>query len=396
VSAVPAAGLVPPLAPRASVRGSVYSGLAARAAASGQLAPLHIGDTWLSPPPGARVQDLDPSVWPEVHRYAPVPGLPALREALAARATERAGVPTLPEQVVVTAGATGGLSTALGAMVREGDDVLILSPAWPLFAGMLPGLGARAIHVPATDGFARGDSAPAWAAAATSALEAARTPRTVAIYVASPSNPAGVVLRRPVLEAIAAFARAHGLWIVSDEVYADLVYADVEVVPLRALAPERTLEASSLSKAFGIAGYRVGYVIAPPELAAAVARLATYSAYCAPTPGQAAGLAALGPAGEAWLEHARAAYAEIGAEAAAQLGLPAPEGATFLWVDVAAGLDDRGVEGFLTDLADEGVLVAPGEVFGPWPHHVRVCFTSAPPEVTRRGVATLARRLRLG
>jgi aspartate/methionine/tyrosine aminotransferase len=83
----------------------------------------------------------------------------------------------------------------------------------------------------------------------------------------------------------------------------------------------------------------------------------------------------------------------VGEKAAARLGEPAPQGSTFLFLDVASALDERGLPGLLDRCAERGVLVAPGPSFGPFPHHIRVCFTCAPPEVVLRGVEALAQVL---
>ncbi|NBB93735.1 MAG: pyridoxal phosphate-dependent aminotransferase, partial [Gammaproteobacteria bacterium] len=91
--------------------------------------------------------------------------------------------------------------------------------------------------------------------------------------------------------------------------------------------------------------------------------------------------------------NAREKYAKLGRDAAEALGLPAPKGSTFLFPDVSHALDDRGLDGILGDLAEAGVLVAPGPSFGPYEHNVRICFTAAPPDDIRRGVDILASKL---
>ena len=90
------------------------------------------------------------------------------------------------------------------------------------------------------------------------------------------------------------------------------------------------------------------------------------------------------------METAREKYGELGRQAASRLGVPAPEGSTFLFLDVGSRLDERGLLGFLEDCADRRLLVAPGPSFGPYPNHIRVCFTSAEPEVVLRGIEVLA------
>jgi N-succinyldiaminopimelate aminotransferase len=124
-----------------------------------------------------------------------------------------------------------------------------------------------------------------------------------------------------------------------------------------------------------------------------VQKIGTHTFYSTPTASQLVALRALTQA-DGWLASTRARYAEMGRDAAAALGLPAPEGSTFLFLDVGDVLDTRGLDGFLSDCANRGLLLAPGPSFGPYPTHVRLCFTAAPPDVIRRGVAALAALLR--
>ena len=100
--------------------------------------------------------------------------------------------------------------------------------------------------------------------------------------------------------------------------------------------------------------------------------------------------------GDGWPSETRAADARLGAEAAEILGVEAPEGSTFLFLDVAERLGEGGLGGFLEECVEHGLFLAPGPSFGPYPTHVRVCFTATPPEVTRRGMKALARVLGTG
>jgi N-succinyldiaminopimelate aminotransferase len=124
-------------------------------------------------------------------------------------------------------------------------------------------------------------------------------------------------------------------------------------------------------------------------------KVGTHTFYAAPTASQLACCNLLeNPArSRAWLEAARAGYVEMGNYAAQRLGVDPPGGSTFLFVDVAPYLGEHGLQGFLLDSSEHGVFVAPGPSFGPYPTHVRVCFTAAPPDVTRRGIDVLAKLL---
>ena len=188
------------------------------------------------------------------------------------------------------------------------------------------------------------------------------------------------------------WAESEGLWILSDEVYEDYVYAG-EHVYCRALAPERTLSVHSFSKAFGMAGNRCCYVLGPENVIAELCKVSLHSFYSTPTAAQLAALRALDGRGDAWIAQVKPEYEKLGNRAAARLGVPPPQGSTFLFLDVAAHLGPRGLMGFLEDGADRGLFLAPGPSFGPYPTHVRLCFTSAPPDIVERGVDVLARML---
>jgi N-succinyldiaminopimelate aminotransferase len=139
-----------------------------------------------------------------------------------------------------------------------------------------------------------------------------------------------------------------------------------------------------------MAGYRCGYVVGPHEVMPVLTRVSTHAFYSTPTPSQAAACVVLDGRGDEWIARARAQYADTGRRAAARLGVASPDGSTFLWLDVAKHLGDRGLEGFLEECADEGLCLAPGTSFGPYPSHVRLCYTAQPPDAVMRGVERLA------
>jgi len=367
------------------IRGSIFTALAEKLRAfKGEVYPLHVGDTWLEPVEGARMEDLRVAEHPGMHRYSQPEGLPRLVDLLAARATATTGVAHERRSVLVTTGATGALGAILGAILHPGDEVLLLAPYWPLIEGIVRAFHGVPVDVPF---FGRADSSET----AIECLEPLRGPRTAAIYLNTPNNPTGRVIPRPWLEAIVAWAERNRLWIVADEVYENLVYG-AEHTWTRSLAPERTFSAHSFSKGWAMAGNRCGWVLGPAAHMAELRKVGTHTFYAAPTASQLAvcNLLEDRDRSRAWLEAARAGYVEMGTYAAERLGVEPPAGSTFLFLDIAPALDERGLQGFLLDCGERGVFVAPGPSFGPYPTHIRVCFTAAPPEVTRRGIDVLA------
>ncbi len=370
--------------------GAVYSPFADRVHDHpGPLYPLHVGDTWLEPFEGGRMQDLSVEQYPGMHRYCDTRGVPELVDAVVGKVRARNQLPCERDTTLICAGATGALSCAVGATLRPGDEVLILAPFWPLIRGIVQTFGGVPVEVPFYD---RVDSAEA-------AVEAVREklgPATVALYVSTPSNPTGRVLPESWLVALAEFARAENLWLLSDEVYEDFVYQAARGAhfSMGRVAPERTISVYSFSKAFGMAGNRTGYLVGPREAVDQARKLATHTFYSAPTAGQLAGLRAL-ESGAGWVEHARDTYREVSQRVASILNVPEPEGSTFFFLDVSSRLDERGIAGFLEDCFEDGVMVAPGQSsgrdYGSW---VRLCYTAMPPDRVAEAVTLLAARLR--
>lgn len=363
--------------------GAVFSRIAHRLAShQGEIFPLHVGDTWMEPMDGARMEDLRVAEHPGLHRYTDPQGSPALIGAVVEKLRAVNGLAAERANVLIAAGATGALGAAVGMLAEPGEEVIVLSPFWPLIRGIVQAFRATPVEAPF---YGRVRSA-------SDAVEAIRphiSPRTVAIYVSTPSNPTGLVLPADQLAAIAELAREHDLWILSDEVYEEYVY-EGEHCSIARFAPERTLSAFSFSKAYGMAGNRTGYLVGPAPALASCRKVSTHTFYSAPTSGQLAGLRALRDGGS-WLAEARSRYREAGYHAADTLGLPRPQGSTFLFLDLSALMDQRGIFGFLEDALDDGLVLAPGPSFGQgFESFARICFTSAPPD----RVAEAVRRLR--
>ncbi len=279
---------------------------------AGPLFPLHVGDTWLEPAVGARMEDLREADFPGLHRYGPTGGIAALADAIVQKLGEKNRLAVARDQVLVTAGATSGLACAVAALCDPGEEVLICAPFWPLIRGIVRAQHATPVEVPFFDRVAS-------SAEALAALDAKRTGRTVALYFSNPSNPTGRVLPPDQVEALATWARRHDLWILSDEVYDEFVYCAEHASTAR-FAPERTLSAFSFSKSYGMAGNRAGYLVGPAAVIAEAHKVSVHSAYHAPTAAQLAALRAL-EGGADWVKNARESYAQVGREAAALLGL---------------------------------------------------------------------------
>ncbi|HEY2738706.1 MAG TPA: pyridoxal phosphate-dependent aminotransferase, partial [Thermoanaerobaculia bacterium] len=287
------------------ISGAVYSALAHRLASfPGEVYPLHVGDTWMEPPEGCRMEDLTVAQYPGMHRYASPQGMPALIDALVEQTRERSGVATERENILVATGATGGLGAVAGAILTPGDEVLQLAPHWPLITGIIRSFHGVPVDVPF---FGAADSPET----AVDTVREKLTARTAALYLNTPSNPAGQVIPRPWIEALVAWAQSENLWIISDEVYEDYVY-NGEHTYTRPLAPERTFAAHSFSKAYGMAGNRCGHIVGPAAAMPELRKIGLHSFYSTPTASQLAALRVLGSPGAPWIAKAREQYRKAG------------------------------------------------------------------------------------
>lgn len=294
--------------------------------------------------------------------YAAVPGIAPLRAAIAERITERTGVPTRPQNVVITPGGQAGLFAAHLAALDPGDAAMFVDPYYATYPGTIRGAGGHAVPVAAhaEDGFQPRRVALEAAAAGT-------TPRSLLIN--TPNNPTGVVYSDTTLQEICAFAADRALWLISDEVYDTQVWSGAHRSP-RALPgmADRTLVVGSMSKSHAMTGSRIGWVVGPEAAIAQIANMATHTTYGVPGYIQDAALFALnqGPAFEAeiaapFARRRAAVLAQIGAQSVVKA---TPSGGTmYLMLDIrATGLSG---ETFANQLLDaHQIAVMPGESFG--------------------------------
>ncbi len=374
--------------------------LARLAARGDELIPLHIGDTHLPPPEGARrvLADLDPEDV-TLHRYGPTVGLAQLREAIACVLSRR-GIDVDPtNEVLVGNGGTHALFCAARVVLDPGDEVILAAPYWPLAPGIFTACGALPVEAPLTQRLYEDPSLDPAAL-----LASVLGPRTKAVYFISPNNPDGKVLTKAQLERIAAFAREHDLWIFADEVYADIVFANGDestapsIVSVDPTIRDRTIALHSLSKSHALAGLRVGFVTAPGDVVSAARRVSTHTAFNVSVAMQRAAASALGDA--TFPSAARSAYREardaaLAAFQDAPIRFHVAEGATYLFLDFSPAIAERGGDrpllAILERAVDRGVLLAPGDAFGAEyaSSFARLCFTSVPPARVVAGIERL-------
>lgn len=219
---------------------------------------LSIGEPDL-PPPASVIDKAASSMRSGRTRYAAGQGEPETLLAIADHLTRRSGFRVTPEQVLFTAGTQNGLCTALLTLVQAGDEVLVPDPYYATYEGLVAASGATFVPVPTLpeDNFH----------VTAQAIENAITTRTKVLLLNTPSNPTGAVLSVSEIDAIGEVCERHDLWIICDEVYADMTYDAPFCSPFdRPHLRDRTLAVSSISKSHALPGFRAGWVASHPDV----------------------------------------------------------------------------------------------------------------------------------
>lgn len=351
-------------------------------AAGHHVVKLSIGEPDFGAPPAVR------AAMREVMDGRPLPytaalGLPKLRETIANYYLTKHGVTVDPARIAVTTGASGALLLATAATTDPGDEVIIADPSYPCNRELVHTFGGTIVSLATT-----ADSRYQLDARS---VAAAWTDRTVAVMVASPSNPTGTSVSSEELDAVCALARSRGAWRIIDEIYLDLADPSVDGTPARtalALDPD-AIVIGSFSKYFGMTGWRLGWMVLPEPLVAPIEKLAMNYFLCASTPVQHAAVAAFSPesiaVSEGRREELRARRALVlDGLAALNLVVPVvPDGAFYVYFDVSStGLD---AWTFCERVLDEAhVALTPGRDFaqGTANSHVRLSYAASRDELT--------------
>lgn len=306
-------------------------------------------------------------------RYTPAAGLPVLREAIAAKTLRDSDLEIDPSRVIVTNGGKQAVYQAFQAVVNPGDEVLLPAPYWTTYPEAIRLADGVPVEV-----FAGADQEYK---VTVDQLEAARTDRTTALVFVSPSNPTGSVYSHEETRAIGEWAVEHGIWIISDEIYQNLVYEGARAVSIVEAVPDaanQTILVNGVAKTYAMTGWRLGWMVGPADAIKIAANLQSHLCSNVNNIAQRAALAALtGPQDE--VEQMRQAFDRRRRVIVDELSkiegvtVPRPLGAFYAYPDVTGllGREWRGkrVETSL-ELADlildeAEVAVVPGEAFGP-------------------------------
>jgi aspartate/methionine/tyrosine aminotransferase len=334
------------------------------------------------PPPGHILDAFMAASRAGHNRYTATEGISPLREALAEKLRRVNNIQRGADEILVTPGGIPGLFLAFMGAAQAGDEILIPDPGWPDYLGGLASLGIHtvpyALHAPAY----KPD---------VDELTGLLTERTRAIVLNCPGNPTGQLLSDAEMQVLCEWAVDHDLWIISDEVYDQIVFAGRALSPAQ-WVPDRTLGVYSFSKTYAMTGWRLGYMTGPRWAIDSLTRVAMGAWSSVSEPLQYAGLAALtGP--QDVVEMMRSAYQRRrdlaeGILRSFDMETSHPDGAFYLLARIGTALPSRAFA--LRLLEEEGVAVAPGSAFGENAEHwVRISLASSEEALTE-GLARMA------
>jgi aspartate/methionine/tyrosine aminotransferase len=325
------------------------------------------------------------------NQYAPSRGLPALREAIAAHYGRHHAEPLDASQICVTSGATEAIGAAILASVTPGDEAIIFTPAYDCYAPMIRRAGGTVREIALQP--------PGWRIER-DAVAAAIGPKTRVLVLNNPHNPTGRLFDAEELAIIADLASAHDLAVISDEVWEHILLDGRRFTPLASLPgmAERTIKAGSAGKIFSLTGWKVGWLVAAPEMASVAARAHQFLTF-ATAPNLQAAVACGLSEGDCWIAPMRSAFAAArdrmteGLRGAGYAVLD-PASTYFLCVDLqASGLNCDDEAFAMAAVEQAGVAVVPLSAFAeddPPRHLVRLCFAKRD-ETIDAGVAAMAR-----
>ena len=350
--------------------GKVMAAAKAREAAGERILHLERGEPDFDTPPHI-VEALGAAARAGETHYPDPRGTLALRSALVEKLARENGTICEPDDVVITAGGTHALFCAFQALLGPGDELLVLSPHWMAIPKLVAYcVGASHRTMPAYLEILERRWSPADFAAR---LRAELRPATRGIYLNSPNNPTGAVLSREYLAALAEVAIERDLWVVSDEAYEHILFDDARHVSIAGLPgmAARTIGTYTYSKSYAMTGWRVGYVVSPPELRTVMGPiLSFYTTHGVfPSVQSAARVATTGP--QDLVEHMRRSYQErrdlliAGLAGQTAVRVPVPQGAFYAFPDVSAARGAGDIWTLVNEWLAMGVAVLPGTAFGP-------------------------------
>ena len=353
-----------------------------------KLIPFHLGDTHMQPFFNLPVDDSFLEKYKNHNRYCNTFGVAGLRKVLAQKVNEDNDFNITSNNIMITNGAVNALNAAIFSIMNPGEEILVLTPCWPFFQGIVKMAEGIIKEVPfyfgLYDNYENSDFD------IEEYLQKHISDKTVAIYLNTPNNPSGKVLTKEQLQTIARVVKKNKLWLISDEAYESFVYdgeKHYSIANFENIMPQ-TITVFSFAKMFMVAGYRLGYIAGCPEVLDMINKVLVHQIYSAPSILQYMMIEPV-KTRHKWLPDLKKHYEETRNTAWNRLAVKTnkPQAGYFLFFSLKPYLENRTFDELFEEILNTGVALTPGVSFGKdFAGYARLCFTSVDEDKLIRGI----------
>jgi aspartate/methionine/tyrosine aminotransferase len=371
------------------IKGAVFEKFRAKMRDYGpDLVRFHIGDSYLTPVYPLPLSLSFLNEYQRFSKYGNTFGIEEIRDVLSIKLKEDNQLTVRPDNILMTTGATNALSIAVHSLLEPGEEILMLTPCWPIFPGIIHSAQAIPVEVPFYMDLYKNPNLDI-----KNHVEKFISKKTVAIYLNTPNNPSGKVLNKHQLQQIAEIAKLHHLWVISDEAYDGLTFDGrdhVSIASIPNMFPQ-CITVFTFSKIFMFAGLRLGYAVATKDMIKNLNKLLVHQIY-SPTILTQQMMIQPVKTRKQWREKVRTHYQGLRDQFIKQSGLSLikPEATYFIFFPIKEYLKGRDYDTVVTSCFENGVSVAPGIDFGKdFGMYLRICFTGESPDRLEKGIERL-------
>jgi len=375
------------------IKGAVFEKYRTKMADYGPgLVRFHIGDSYMPPIYPIPVDQNFLNQNQDFSRYGNTFGIEPLRDVLSHKLNQDNHFDVIKNNILVTTGATNALSAAVHSLLEPDEEILVLTPCWPIFPGIIHSAQAKLIEVPLYVHLYKNPDMDI-----KEHLNKSISSKTVAIYINTPNNPSGKVLSHHQLKQIAEIAGQHQLWIISDEAYDGLTFDGHEHISIATLPAmfHQTISVFTFSKIFMFAGLRLGYAVGNEETITNLNKILVHQIYSSSILTQQMMINPVKTRHQ-WMGDVQKHYQVLRDQFISQSQLPIikPEATYFIFFSIEEYLRGRNYDDVINACFEEGVSVAPGIDFGKdFALYLRVCFTGESPDRLENGINRLCKVL---
>jgi len=377
----------------ANIKGAVFEKFRGKMTDFGSdLVRFHIGDSYMPPVYPLPLNQTFLNMYQNFSRYGNTFGIEELRDILSIKLKEDNHLKVHLDNILMTTGATNALSSAVQSLIEPGEEILVLTPCWPIFPGIVHSAQAKLVEIPFYMNLYENAELDI-----KKHIELYVSDKTVAIYLNTPNNPSGKVLNKNQLEQIAEVAKLYNLWIISDEAYDGLTFDGHEHISIATLPEmfQQTVSVFTFSKIFMFAGLRLGYAVGNVEMIVNLNKIMVHQIYSSTIITQQMMIEPVKTRHQ-WMEKVRHHFELLRDQFVNQSGLSfmKPEATYFIFFSIEKYLNGREYDDVINACFEEGVSIAPGSDFGKdFKKFLRVCFTGEAPGQLEKGIERLRKVL---